>query len=566
MALQAEPQLLDHVSRLLSRGYFLSAHDAAMAGLAAVPTDKSEDEAGLRHAAVLSLARAGARNSALRLVEQWGLRESADPELAGLYPRLLKDLALEGRRKDAAAAAQAYARLWARYGSAWHGVNAAAMHLLAGEAAASRALAGSLTRRADAGDYWSAATQAEAALLLGDATRAADWLAVAEARAGGDTACRAATRRQMRWEAGLLGVDPGLLDRLRIPETIHYCGVIPAEGAEEGLVRAAVDGLLAGVGAAFGSLAAGADIVVAEAALARGVAVTVVLPYPPAAFIERSVRVAGDGWVARFERCLARCDVRVLDQAPQDDLDYGLASRRAMGLALLHASRLDSRVWQLALWDGAGDPGGLAGTAFDVESWGAAGGQTRVVPTGWRRRSADTAASAPARRRGAVLFSDMPGFGALDDAALATFYAGPMAAVGRVVDACAPSYRNAWGDAIQLVFNTPSEAARCALAVRDEICAAGAGFSVRLALDFGGLHPVFDAVQGAAKFAGRVMTRAARIEPITPPGMIYATEAFACEMALARGGGAVCEYAGQLETAKGFGVMALYSVRQGLLF
>jgi hypothetical protein len=551
-------QRLDTVRNLLSRGFFLSAHDAAMAGLS-----DGEPHAGLRHAAVLSLARAGARTSALRLVEQWDLRVSVDPELAGLYPRLLKDLALAGRREDAVAAAQAYALLWRRHGNAWHGVNAAAMQLLAGELAACRAIARSVGGLEDLGDYWSAATLAEATLLLGDAEAAADWLGAAEARAGTDTACRATTRRQLRWEAALLGADPTLVDRLRIPETIHFCGVIPDGPVDENGLQNALRARLAGVGYAFGSLAAGGDIAVAEAALAVGAAVTVVLPYAADAFIERSVSVAGAGWVARFEHCLALADVRVLDQTPQDDLDYGLASRRAMGLARLHASRLDSKVWQLALWDGEGEAGAVAGTAFDVESWRQAGGETRVLRTGWRRRPKSSPAAAPARMRGAVLFSDMPGFGAFDDAALAAFYAGPMVALGRVVDAAAPRYRNAWGDAIQLVFDTPADAAACALALRDALaaCTVERGLTIRLALDFGGLHPVFDAVQGSTKFAGRAMTRAARIEPITPPGMIYATEAFACELALSVDDGVTCDYAGMVATAKGFGVVPIYAVR-----
>ncbi len=80
-------------------------------------------------------------------------------------------------------------------------------------------------------------------------------------------------------------------------------------------------------------------------------------------------------------------------------------------------------------------------------------------------------------------------------------------------------------------------------------------------MDFGGLHPVFDQVQRAVKFAGRTMTRAARIEPITPPGSIYATEAFACEAALSPDAAIACDYAGRVPLAKGYGTLPLYAVR-----
>ncbi|WP_206742636.1 hypothetical protein, partial [Acidisphaera rubrifaciens] len=83
----------------------------------------------------------------------------------------------------------------------------------------------------------------------------------------------------------------------------------------------------------------------------------------------------------------------------------------------------------------------------------------------------------------------------------------------------------------------------------------------RLALDHGALLPVHDAVQRADKYAGTTMTRAARIEPVTPPGRIYATEAFACEMALEPFPAVTCDYAGHTRTAKDYGVLPLYLVR-----
>ncbi len=150
-------------------------------------------------------------------------------------------------------------------------------------------------------------------------------------------------------------------------------------------------------------------------------------------------------------------------------------------------------------------------------------------------------------------------------AAAHTFYAGPLRAVGPLIDGAA--YRNAWGDAVQAVFATPEEAARCAFAIQRTLSAAAlegwglpASLAPRLALDFGPLRPVEDAVQGVSKFAGRVMTRAARIEPVTPSGLIYATEAFACEMALLAAAPIICEYSGLVPTAKYFGILPLYSI------
>ena len=56
------------------------------------------------------------------------------------------------------------------------------------------------------------------------------------------------------------------------------------------------------------------------------------------------------------------------------------------------------------------------------------------------------------------------------------------------------------------------------------------------------------------------MSRAARIEPITPPGRVYASEPFAALAAANRASGFTCEYAGQTPMAKGFGTFPTYAV------
>ena len=553
--------LLRDVGDLHARGMFLSAHDLAMTGIdAGAGGDK------LRHLAVLSLARAGATSSALSLSQRFGLHRSDDRDIAGLLPRLMKDVALDSRNTaDAVAAGRAYAELWQRDQSGWYGINAAAMALLAGNRAEAHSFAAAVRALPDTGDYWSAATQAEAALLEGDAAAAAIWLTQAEARAGNDLSCRASTRLQLDWEAELLGADRGLASLLSIPETLHYCGLIPGSDGDEAALRASLTPLLRPVGFAYGGLAAGADIVVAEMLLDQGAAVTAILPFPPEVYLEQSVRPGGDSWIPRFRACLARATVQVLETGHSDDLDYALGSERSMGLARLHAARLGSRCWQLAIWDRGAVPG-LAGTAADVRRWREAGGETTVLDSPWpRQRGAGNAGPTPnpTRQAKAVLFGDLPRFSELDDAGLLAFYSGPLVAMGRVVDAARPLYRNAWGDAVQLVFETADAAADCAFNLRaaaTEGRGLPASMMPRLAMDFGGLHAVFDAVQRADKFAGRTMTRAARIEPITPPGSIYATEAFACAAALLVGNPIACDYAGRVPLAKSYGTLPLYAV------
>lgn len=546
----------------MAAGEFLAAHDAALSALAA-----GEDGTALRQTAVLALARAGALGSARRLFARLGLGADPDPEIRGLGARLLKDRALaHGRRGDARAAACASLALFRDTNDAWHGINAAAMLLLAGRARMASRLAADVAALPDRGDYWSAATRAEAALLVGDTQGVARALEIAEARAGDDLAARATTLRQMRWELERLGLDAAVLAPLRMPAVVHFCGRIPGGPADEGPLRAALRPLVDGAGHGFGGLAAGADIVIAEALLAVGARVTAILPFPPPDYIAASVAPAGESWVARFHAVLPRCEVVVVNSQRIDDCEFALASRRAMGRARLAASALAAPCWQIAVMEGEPTPG-LAGTAADVAAWQAAGGRSHVLPNPWPRRQA-VAALPTAREMKSVLFADLRGFGALDDAALACFYAAVLPRFAAALAIGTPVYRNAWGDALQAVFDFPPLAAAagaavaCAVPMAD-LAASGLPTTLRprVALDFGALAPVFDAVQGVGKFAGTVMTRAARIEPVTPPGSVYATEAFACEMALAPAADFACDYAGVVATAKSFGHLPLYALR-----
>ncbi|MCW5748059.1 MAG: adenylate cyclase, partial [Alphaproteobacteria bacterium] len=77
---------LDEVLALEAAGLFLSAHDRAIAALS-----DGEDDDRLRHRAVLALARGGATRPALTLFHRFKLAGHADPDIAALEGRLLKD-------------------------------------------------------------------------------------------------------------------------------------------------------------------------------------------------------------------------------------------------------------------------------------------------------------------------------------------------------------------------------------------------------------------------------------------------------------------------------------------
>ena len=100
---------LEEVRREERRGELLTAFDLAERGLAEHP-----DDIGLKHRAVLVLARAGATEEAARHFEVYGLGGFAndDEDVAALRARIAKDVALgsdgPARTREAARAAELY--------------------------------------------------------------------------------------------------------------------------------------------------------------------------------------------------------------------------------------------------------------------------------------------------------------------------------------------------------------------------------------------------------------------------------------------------------------------------
>lgn len=575
-------EALEQVDALLAKGFHFSAHDRARQAI-----DQGVADDRIKHRAVLALARGGAIEPAVRMLTKLALTGHADPDIAALEGRLIKSLALasvgDRRLRHAERSAQIYEEIWRRAKLPYQGVNAATMMLLSGDRARSRELAQAVLASPNLGDdYWGHATRAEALLILGRVDEAARALECADRLQRGDYSARATTRKQLKLVAASLGIDTAVVNALSAPTTITYTGhMMPAGSSAQSQAEwsaqlaAAFDRVLSqhDVKFAYGGLASGADIVAAETVLARGGDLTVIIPFPRDEFIAMSVAPAGEAWINRFDAVLQRARTIQFDRPRYraDDLDFSLGGRRAMGLARLHAIGIDGKSLQISVWDGQ-PKRGRAGTAVDVATWDQTGQPSVRIACPWQRPpSGPPAGETPEPRQWmSVLFGDLPGFSRLDDVELDRFYRKALVALGRAIDEFAPEYRNAWGDAIQLAFSSVRAAAGCAARIQAlltpstvESYGLPGTLIPRLAVDFGPVLRVHDPVQGVDKYAGRVMTRAARLEPVTPPGEVFVTEAFACELALHKDllKEFRVEYGGQVPAAKGFGIVPVYCLR-----
>lgn len=369
------------------------------------------------------------------------------------------------------------------------------------------------------------------------------------------------------------------------PPVIVYCGHMFEHGSAEEpalatRIAAALDAL--GTAEAYGPLACGADIMIAEAVLARGGTLHVVLPFAEADFIAESVLCGGPGWLERYRACRAKAASLHFSTPGTyigDDNQFAYATRMAMGLASLSANACGGEAVQLAvIASGAASfsQTGLAGTAADAGVWERLGKRTVTVEAGAVGRGLRFPPRqeplADARREiRSIIFADYKGFSRLDERQLPLFMREIMGRIGQVLDSFGAhvEFRNSWGDAVYVIVDQPTIAARIALALQDRLAdlptglrPAGAIAGMRIGLHYGPIYVGRDRVTEGPLWYGGEVNRTARIEPVTPVGGIYCTETFAA--ALLMDGCADCSFTsvGKRALAKDFGEVELYRIER----
>ena len=546
------------------------------------------DNPDVRYLQALAMARLGDPHAALRIYERNRVGDIGTEDAVALKGRLLKDLAVraDGPERDQLfrESSQAYQQANRLSDGYFSGINAATTSFLAGDQKAARELAAAISQRPDVADpdnFFAAASGAEAMLVRGEVERATALYVAARNRPDASPGNIASTARQVQLIARHLSMSDEqrelLLSAIRPSPVIHFCGHMFRAGwaIEQQLVRD-VDSILDETGAliAYGPLACGADILIAEAIIARGGELHAVMPFAEEDFLRTSVRVGGEEWEERYIRArdaAASVTFATQIQHVDDDELFAYCSKLVMGLARLRAGIMQTEAFQLAIWDG-NPPGGVAGTAADCAEWARQGGKTRTVSIPTDRPPLDSVAwTAEARNRPrwalrSMLFADFAGFSRLDEDHLSQFLEVVMGRIAKVLDRHADTVltRNSWGDAVYVVIDSPAQAAEIALEIQSELSSEllqAIGLpsedGMRISLHHGPIFEHFDAVQSARTFYGTEVTVAARIEPRVPVGSIFTTQPFAA-MIESDQNDINFEYVGKMDLAKNYGVRILY--------
>ena len=582
---------LTEVKEALGNGECLTAYDLAAAALEEQPEHEL-----LRHCKVLALARAGSSAQAKKEFERLGLASVKSEEVLSLAARIEKDVALAtsgNRRNDALVrAADAYAEAFSAEGGYYPAINAASLRLLADDHDEARRWASIALDLAHGASYYEIATRAEALLVLGDIEAAAQEIAAAASAPDANAASQTSTRRQLVLLMEALGHDPDLLEPLRSKTVLHYTGHIIAPrdargrfpANQEHEVTAAIEAFFEAneIGLVVGSLAAGGDIITAEVAHRKGVEVHIVLPFDEEEFKSISVAPAGSGWLERYEAVKqAASTVRFVtrDSYLGDDALFGYASEYALGYCKLRASWLDAKVMQLAIWDGEpGEHEEKAGVVHDMDLVrGDSDIRQTVIPVRSTRESADNdcakkdASETSRRKPRTMVFGDFEGFSKLPDSAILAYVNDILGAVASATIAYDDHivFRNTWGDGLFIVFDDPAAAAECAFELQEVVRrsvaltqSTDATLGLRIGIHYGPVYETFDPILKRMNVFGAHVSRAARVEPITPEGEVFVTDETAAVLLLNSAGDYAADYVGRMPLAKNYGEAAMYRLRR----
>lgn len=584
--------------RALALGEPLLSYDFCTFGLG-----KAADHLRLQQVQCLALARSGAYEQAQQLLERLYSHGHRDEETLGILARTYKDIWLEKRpvtpeHPSLKRSQELYEESYLANGGHWPGINAATLAMYLGQVEKSKQLAAKVrdeclvARTASSGeDHWLAATIGEASLLSGDleVARSSFQEALAQAELGD----RASMRRNARLALEAQGLALKVLGSLFAPVTVAVFTGHRIDGEEQapprfpawrekdvaGAIRAYIENSDAQVG--FASAASGGDILFHEAMLGSGRETHVVLPAPPDEFEARSLAADSAEWSARFRSVLKSAQsVIVHSGSVSGDIGYAFNNWVLLGLARSRARQIEGNILAFAIWDGR--PGLPGGTSDAVRDWQRFGQPVEwIAPlqagrSNWNAVQIETTGSNSGRTIGSqrvvsMLFADAVGFSKLSDDQIPLFAEHFLGMVANIIEGQKelPLTRNTWGDGLYLCFATPAGAGRFALdlaeAVREtEWTKFGLPLtlSLRIALHCGPVHEVTDPVLKQREFKGAHVSRAARIEPITPSGSVYCSQPFAALCECENVSEFVCDYVGRIPLAKQFGEFPMFAVRR----
>jgi class 3 adenylate cyclase len=363
-----------------------------------------------------------------------------------------------------------------------------------------------------------------------------------------------------------------------------------------------------GVDIGYSAAASGGDLLFLEGILKRDGEINVILPFEADDFKDTSVSFAGQNWEIRYRHILKlahNLSYATTENYLGDDQLFQFGGLLMFGQALLRAKTLMSEPYLFTIWDEK-YVDLVGGTSDIVKRWPYPESHLKVIsvkelyeknkhleskhsvnfvePALSPQVSVNKEQQQGKRVVRAMLFSDVVGFSKLEEHHVPGFIAFLNILsqnLGHLDKK--PAFINTWGDAIFAVYETAMDMARYALALKKALVVAAEAdldlptkLNLRIGLHVGPAYESEDPITGRRNYYGSHVNRAARIEPVTVPGRVYASEQFIgmliAEESLLEAEAKkqnqvyespwIYEYIGELALAKKFGEQKIYHLRE----
>jgi len=582
------------IKAFLKKGRYLAAYNLAERSLLEDP-----DNIKIKQQYGFALARMGLLDKAKSYL--WDLYQnfSDDPETAGILGSVLKGMYKKSRsRNDALLSRDIYLENYRKNKSFYTGINAASMSVVIGDQKTASTIANDITGEINPNseDFWEQVTLGEAYLLLGNKISAINTYKKARNVIERDHGMFNSVYSQMVLLEDHIAV-PSELRKLFKPASVvvftghmidHPMRKIPRfpdsiSGIIAEEISSTLDTLDAGIG--YSSLACGADILFVEEMIRRNAEVNLFLPYNMIDFIESSVSYAGLQWLARFNKIREGHPINYITEEGyfgNDDL-HALLGSVLFGKSILRAESfgIDPALLTVLRFAENKDQVQLGGTEYLVNKWPFKNNVYSIDPhqhiksrpetnINWKIKSQESLKKVENRKIRHILFADVVGYSKLSEDKTPLFVENLLQDISANVSALShePEILNTWGDSIFAVYSDIKEMMEFAMALQktlidstwDNMVGDDSHISMRIALHTGPVFLLIDPVTQRKNAFGNHINRAARMEPVTMPGSIYASDQFASVLKIECYKEYEFEYVGIIDLPKEFGKQEMYRI------
>ena len=582
------------IKAFLKKGRYLAAYNLAEKSLQIDP-----ENVNIKQQYGLALAKLGLLEKAKSYL--WDLYQnySDDPETAGILGSVLKGMYKKSRsRNDAILSRDIYLENYRKNKSYYTGINAASMSVVIGDQKTASQVAKDITREINSGseDFWEQVTLGEAYLLLGDKISAFKTYKNARNVIDRDHGMFNSVYSQLVLLQDHMDVPSELFKLFKPASIVVFTGhmidhperTIPRfPDSISGLIAEEISRTLetldAGIG--YSSLACGADILFVEEMIRRNAEVNLFLPYNMIDFIESSVSFAGPQWMDRFNKILEDHRINYITEEGyfgNDDL-HALLGSVLFGKSILRAESFGIEPALLTVLRSAKNKNQvqLGGTEYLVDKWPFKNNVYSIDPGHYIKPVAGTnivkevknpepSKKVENRKIRHVLFADVVGYSKLSEDKTPLFVENLLQDISANISTLShkPEILNTWGDSIFAVYSNIQEMMEFALALQktlfdttwDSMVGDDSHISMRIALHTGPVFLLDDPVTQRKNAFGNHINRAARMEPVTMPGSIYASDQFASVLKIECFRKYEFEYVGIIDLPKEFGKQEMYRI------